>query len=84
MNNDAYLRKDTIDGIEFKNIGELEISHTITGENADFPPLGYVLDVYPDETTPEEFAALIDTKKEMMYGDSARGLNLEMTLYFPR
>lgn len=84
MDVDTNLRKDTIDGVEFWDQDKTGISHTIVGENAEFPPVGYVLDVYPDESTPEQFQEIISQKKEMLYGDSARGLNLEMTLYFPR
>lgn len=84
MDVDTNLVKKDIDGIKFMDAAGLGISHTIKGENAYFPPVGYALDVLPDEHTPESFSALIETKKEMLYGDSARGLNLEMTLYFPR
>lgn len=53
MDVDTNLRKDTIDGVEFWDQDKTGISHTIVGENAEFPPVGYVLDVYPDESTPE-------------------------------
>ena len=45
---DSNLRKDVIDGIEYASTQDLGIGHTIVGENEAFPPVGYVLDVFPN------------------------------------
>jgi hypothetical protein len=45
---DSNLRKDVIDGIEYASTQDLGIGHTIVGENGAFPPVGYVLDVFPN------------------------------------
>ena len=42
------LRKDEISGTKFTESQDLGIQHTIVGENGAFPPVGYVLDVFPN------------------------------------
>ena len=80
----ANLFKEDIDGVKFNSCEENSIGHTISGENANFGCQGYVIDAYPSENTPEDFGNLIDSHPEMLFGDRARGLNLEMTMYLPR
>ena len=59
--------------------------HLIEGENGVFPCQGYALDVYHNVTdTPEKFSEAINGKLAMLFGDSARGLNIEATMYNPR
>ena len=81
---DANLYKEDIDGVKFTTCEENMISHSIKGENAMFGCQGYVVDAYPNENTPEEFADLIDSHLDVLFGDRARGMNIEMTMYLPR
>jgi hypothetical protein len=43
-----------------------------------------VVDAFPNENTPEDFANIIENHLEVLFGDRARGLNIEMTMYLPR
>ena len=80
-----YQLKDDIDGISWKNCEDLGQDYSIKGENAVFPCEGYALDVYHNVTdTPAKFKETIDKHRTLLFADSARGLNLEMTLYLPR
>ena len=81
---DANLYKEDIDGVKFTTCEENMISHSIKGENAMFGCQGYVVDAYPNENTPEDFAELIDSHLDVLFGDRARGMNIEMTMYLPR
>lgn len=80
----ANLYREDIDGVKFNECEENQITHSISGENANFPCEGYVVDAYPSETTSEDFAELIDNHLEVLFGDRSRGLNIEMTMYLPR
>ena len=52
---------------------------------AIFPCTGYALDVYHNVTkTPEAFRDRVNNNLEMLFGESARGLNIEATIYNPR
>ena len=56
MNTDTIVT-DTImpQGIEYKTCDQLETYTSIRGEQAIFPCGGYVLDILPNITDPEEF-----------------------------
>lgn len=82
--NDATYLKTTISGVPFTTCEENGISHTISGENAPFPCDGHKIDVYPSEVDPSSFKEVLDSRMEMLFGDSARGMNIDMTLYLPR
>lgn len=47
---DSYLYKDPIDNIPFRYCNDTGIGYIISGENADFPCEGYVLDTYANES----------------------------------
>mmetsp|Transcript_5847 Transcript_5847/g.9390 ORF Transcript_5847/g.9390 Transcript_5847/m.9390 type:complete len:156 (-) Transcript_5847:999-1466(-) len=81
---DSDLYKEPIDGIPFSTCSENEIGHTIFSEGMTFPCSGHKLDVFPADSTPEEFIKQITDHKNMLFGDGSRGLNLEITLYLPR
>jgi hypothetical protein len=52
---------------------------------ATFPCEGHALDIYHKDTkTPEEFGEVINQKLDVLFGESARGLNIEATMYNPR
>ena len=68
----------------YKTCEELGISYTLGGENSEFGCSGYALDVYPNQTDTAQFANEVTDHLEVLFGESARGLNIEMTLYFPR
>ncbi len=55
MGPDGNLIKDDLDGIKFWSADKMEISHTIKGTDFDFPPIGYVLDVFPSDTDKQGF-----------------------------
>ena len=42
------------------------------------------MDFLPSENAPESFSEYIDSHKNVLFGDSARGLNIIVTLYNPR
>jgi hypothetical protein len=44
------LYKEPIDDIPFKYCNDTEIGYTISGENADFPCFGYVLDTFANQS----------------------------------
>ena len=81
---DETVYTQEINGVKYNTCEENDISYTIHGENTDFPCMGHSLDIYPSDTDVEGFREIIDSKMDMLFGDSARGLNLEATLYLPR
>jgi hypothetical protein len=81
---EANLYKEEINGIKFNTCEENDISHSIQGENAAFGCQGYVVDAFPSENDPDDFAQIIEDHLEVLFGDRARGLNIEMTMYLPR
>lgn len=75
---------DPIDGVNFKTCDEIGTFTSISGEQADFPCAGYLIDIFPSNTDPDGFREQINSHLEMLFGDPARGLNMELTLYSPR
>lgn len=37
-----------------------------------------------NNSTPQDFVDAVESHQEMLFGDAARGMNLELTLYLPR
>lgn len=60
------------------------IDYEIEGEQANFPCSGYILDINPIDNDPQTFVEQINSHLTLLFGESARGLNLEMTIYSPR
>lgn len=76
--------KTKIDEVEFKECEDLGASHSITGEQQTFECHGHALDLYANQTTPEMFIDSVNRNKNALFSPSARGLNIETTLYLPR
>ena len=84
MLEDYHLEKKDINGIKYQTCEQIGIDHSIQGEHQLFPCSGYVLDIYPNVTNATVFQNIIESKKKMLFGEGARGLNIEMTIYLPR
>jgi len=52
---------------------------------APFPCEGYALDIYHKDTkNPKDFEKIINKNLDMLFAPSARGMNIEVTMYNPR
>ena len=76
--------KTEIDGIKFQSCEQLQSVSYLDGENAIFPCHGHIVDAYPNQTDQLGFNEVVHTHKNVLFGESARGLNVEVTLYSPR
>ena len=83
MNSD-YIYTEPINGVPYSTCDDLKQNHVITGEQEDFPCGGYVIDANPTNVDKKGFQKLLNSKLDVLFGESARGLNLEVTLYSPR
>ena len=63
---------------------QLEQDHTIEGEQGPFPCGGYIVDFNPVTLNSDGFIALVNNNLDVLFNESARGLNLEVTLYSAR
>jgi len=59
-------------------------TYAVAGENSVFPCGGYILEVWPSNATAADFQYEVETHLDMLFAASARGLNIDMTLYLPR
>ena len=82
--NEATIIKKPIDGVNYKTCDEIGEFQDIAGEQAIFPCDGHLIDVFPKNTSAEGFQEQINDHIEMLFGDAARGMNMEMVLYSPR
>ena len=69
---------------EYGDCVALNSTTVLAGENSVFPCGGYVLEVWPSQTNASGFADEIGSHLEMLFAASARGLNIDVTLYLPR
>lgn len=76
------IYKEPIQGVSFSSCEDNGIDYEIQGEQGFFPCFGYTLDI-PNGSSPKDFQEIIDSHRELLFGTSARGLNIEATLYSP-
>lgn len=66
-------------------MGYVDEKHYLPGENHDFPCQGHALDINNNEiNNPEKFTKLIDDHINLFFGESSRGINIELTFYLAR
>ena len=58
------------------------IEYVIDGEQGKFPCFGYTIDV-PNDSTPKQFQDMVEKHQDLLFGRSARGLNIEANFYDP-
>ena len=79
---DVVFNKTDIDGVPFSSCADNGIEYTIEGEQGHLPCFGHTIDI-PHTYTPKSFQDYIEDHKTLLLGRSARGLNIEATLYSP-
>ena len=84
MLDDDLIEKKVINGVKYSSCEDLRQNHVIDGEQEPFPCGGYVVDNNPTFTNKEAFQKDLNSKLDVLFGESARGLNLEVTLYSAR